>query len=64
MYQLIENFINDAKEMDDDIFPFMVNKYPKANQVLDLVFFLGCSPTITDKMIDYISKVASEYVSD
>ena len=26
MYQLIENFINDAKEMDDDIFPFMANK--------------------------------------
>ena len=23
MYQLIENFINDAKEIDDDIFPFM-----------------------------------------
>ena len=40
------------------------NKYPNANQVLDLVFFLGCSPTITDKMIDYISKVSSEYVSD
>jgi len=40
------------------------NKYPNANQVLDLVFFLGCSPTITNKMIDYISKVASEYVSD
>ena len=40
------------------------NKYPNANQVLDLVFFLGCSPTITDEMIDYISKVSSEYVSD
>ena len=24
--------------------------YPKANEVLDRVFFLGCSPTITDKM--------------
>tara|TARA_R100001460_G_scaffold83907_2_gene124865 strand:- start:4808 stop:6103 length:1296 start_codon:yes stop_codon:yes gene_type:complete len=40
------------------------NKYPNANQVLDLVFFLGCSPTITDKMIEYIAKVASQYVSD
>jgi CDP-6-deoxy-D-xylo-4-hexulose-3-dehydrase len=31
------------------------DKYPKANQVLDKVFFLGCSPTINDNMIDYIS---------
>ena len=26
MYQLIEKFIQDAKEMDDNIFPFMANK--------------------------------------
>ena len=26
MYQLIDNFIESAKEMDDDIFPFMANK--------------------------------------
>ena len=26
MYQLIDDFIDSAKEMDDDIFPFMANK--------------------------------------
>ena len=26
MYQLIEKFIQDAKEMDDNVFPFMANK--------------------------------------
>ena len=26
MYQLIDNFIKDAKEMDDNVFPFMANK--------------------------------------
>ena len=26
MYQLIENFIQSAKEMDDNVFPFMANK--------------------------------------
>ena len=26
MYQLIEKFISDAKEMDDNVFPFMANK--------------------------------------
>lgn len=40
------------------------NKYPNANQVLDLVFFLGCSPTITDPMIDYIDKVVEKYASN
>ena len=40
------------------------NKYSNANQVLNLVFFLGCSPTITDEMIDYIDKVVKKYVSN
>jgi len=40
------------------------NKYPNANQVLDLVFFLGCSPTINDKMIGYIESVVKKYASD
>ena len=26
MYQLIDKFIDSAKEMDDDIFPLMANK--------------------------------------
>lgn len=38
-------------------------KYPKANQVLDKVFFLGCSPTINQKMIDYIEKVVESFIN-
>lgn len=34
-------------------------KYPNAMEVLDKVFFLGCSPTINQDMIDYIDKVVS-----
>lgn len=37
------------------------SKYPKASQVLDKVFFLGCSPTITSEMIDYIDEVVSKF---
>jgi CDP-6-deoxy-D-xylo-4-hexulose-3-dehydrase len=37
------------------------SKYSKANQVLNKVFFLGCSPTINDKMINYIDKVVAEF---
>ena len=44
------------KHLDD----FML--YPKANQTLEKVFFLGCSPTITKDMIDYIDKVVSEFL--
>lgn len=36
-------------------------KYPEANRVLDNVFFLGCSPTINQKMIDYIEDVMSKF---
>lgn len=35
--------------------------YPNANQVLDKVFFLGCSPTINKDMISYIDEVVSNY---
>ena len=38
--------------------------YPNANQVLDKVFFLGCSPTIHEKMLTYIEKVIGNYVSN
>jgi CDP-6-deoxy-D-xylo-4-hexulose-3-dehydrase len=31
--------------------------YPNANRVLDTVFFVGCSPTISQTMIDYIGSV-------
>ena len=36
-------------------------KYPNANQVLDKVFFLGCSPTINDNMISYIAEVVEDF---
>jgi len=39
------------------------DNYPNASKVLDNVFFVGCSPVITDEMIDYIDEVISEYVS-
>ncbi len=35
--------------------------YPNANKVLELVFFVGCSPTYTEEHIKYIEKVLSEY---
>lgn len=37
------------------------SKYPKANQVLDKVFFLGCSPTITENMLGYIESVIDKF---
>jgi CDP-6-deoxy-D-xylo-4-hexulose-3-dehydrase len=43
------------KHLDD------ATKYPNANQVLNKVFFLGCSPTINSNMIDYISEVVKKY---
>jgi len=42
------------KHLDD------ASKYPKANEVLNKVFFLGCSPTITPDMIDYINSVVGK----
>jgi len=35
--------------------------YPNACKVLDLVFFVGCSPTITEEMIDYIGKITASF---
>jgi len=37
------------------------SKYPAANSVLETVFFVGCSPTYSDSMIDYIGIVLSKY---
>ena len=37
------------------------SKYPQANQVLDKVFFVGCSPTITEEMIDYVDQVVMSF---
>ena len=38
------------------------SKYPKANQVLDKVFFLGCSPTINGDMLQYIETVIGKFL--
>ena len=35
--------------------------YPNSSKVLDNVFFLGCSPVITDPMIDYIEQVVTKF---
>lgn len=40
------------------------SNYPNACKVLDNVFFIGCSPVITDEMIDYIDEVFQLYKSE
>ena len=35
--------------------------YPNAMKVLENVFFIGCSPTITNEMIEYIEEVINQY---
>lgn len=35
--------------------------YPESNKVLDLVFFIGCAPTISNNNIEYIQQVISQY---
>lgn len=35
--------------------------YPNANAVLEKVFFVGCSPTISQNNIEYIEKVVNAY---
>jgi len=37
------------------------NNYPNSNLALSNVFFLGCSPLWTDKVVDYIGKVIEEF---
>ena len=35
--------------------------YPNASEVLGNVFFVGCSPTINDSMIDYIEEIVDQF---
>jgi len=35
--------------------------YPESNRVLDLVFFVGCAPTISEENISYIESVLIKY---
>lgn len=46
---------NGYKHLDD------YKKYPEANKVLALVFFVGCSPTISNDNIKYIEEVLFKY---
>lgn len=39
-------------------------KYPESNKVLNKVFFLGCSPVITDDMIGYIADTVKKFKND
>jgi len=36
-------------------------EYPKANQVLEKVFFIGCSPTMSQDNVEYIREVMKKY---
>jgi CDP-6-deoxy-D-xylo-4-hexulose-3-dehydrase len=36
--------------------------YPNANQVLERVFFIGCSPTMSEENIEYIRDVIKKYI--
>lgn len=38
--------------------------YPNANRVLDTVFFVGCSPTINESMIQYVKEVVVKFNND
>ena len=40
------------------------SNYPNACKVLDNVFFVGCSPVITEPMLEYIDEVVSNYISE
>jgi len=37
--------------------------YPNANEVLDRVFFVGCSPTISAEMVNYVEVKVDEFIS-
>lgn len=39
-------------------------KYPNANKVLDLVFFVGCSPTINEDMFSYVEEVVDQFITE
>ena len=40
------------------------SNYPNACKVLDNVFFVGCSPVITEPMLEYIGEVVSNYITE
>ena len=38
--------------------------FQNASMVLERVFFVGCSPTITSEMIDYVESVVKKYIDE
>jgi CDP-6-deoxy-D-xylo-4-hexulose-3-dehydrase len=48
---------NGYKHLDD------YKKYPESNKVLDLVFFLGCAPTISSDNLNHIETVLSTWTN-
>ena len=36
-------------------------KYPEANKVLDLVFFIGCAPFYNDEIFEYIEEIIKKF---
>ena len=46
------------REIDD------YTKFPVANEVMDRVFFVGCSPTITNEMINYMEVVVDNFITE
>jgi len=46
---------NGYKHLDD------YSLYPESNKVLDLVFFVGCAPTISEENISYINDILIKY---
>ena len=46
------------RELDD------ASNYPKANEVLEKVFFVGCSPTYSQSMLSYFEKVMKQYANN
>jgi CDP-6-deoxy-D-xylo-4-hexulose-3-dehydrase len=45
------------KHLDD------YRNYPESNKVLDLVFFVGCAPTISEENVEYIDNVLKTWVN-
>ncbi len=41
-----------------------MKKYPNANKVLDQVFFVGCHPSYTEEMLDYVDHVLENFAQE
>ena len=39
----------------------VMEDYPNSNMVMEKMFFVGCSPTITPDMINYVVEIISNF---